>query len=116
MSNRGIFAIMGIVAAAALVGLFFLVRGDDAPAEPARGSAAGSSAPRTGFAGPQHGPAGGRPIAPTLDPKEVPPNREYSSNGVIVHDHRPGTNEPYNANAAPSPGNTNKRLDSELTK
>src|SRR4051812_46376166 len=116
MSNRSIFAILGIAAVAAIIGLVFLVRGDDAPAATTTGSA-GSAAPRSGFAGPQHGPAGGKPLAPpSLGSADVPPNREYSSNGVIVHDHRTGTHEPYQANPGPTPENGGRRLQPTLTK
>jgi hypothetical protein len=116
MSNRAIFAIMGLVAVGAVVALWLLVRADDAPQQTASTTGSGSAAPRTGFAGPQHGPAGGKPLAPGIDPAQTPPNREYSSNGVIVHDHRTGTHEPYQPSEAPRPENGGRRLEPTLTK
>ena len=117
MSNRTIFAIMAAVAVAAIVGLWFVVKSDadEAPPVTARKGSGSAGA----FAGPQHGPAGGRPLDPSLPtpPGSKPPEnpKAYSVNGAIVQDMRTGDHEPFTPSANPAPAN-NRKLQPTLTK
>ncbi|MBA3463402.1 MAG: hypothetical protein H0T46_25830 [Deltaproteobacteria bacterium] len=117
MSNRTIFAIMAAVAVAAIVGLWFAIKGGGDEVKPTVTSAKGSGS--GAWVGTQHGPAGGRPLDPSLPtpPGSKPPEnpKAYSVNGAIVHDMRSGNHEPFTPSANPAPAN-NRKLQPTLTK
>lgn len=116
MSNRAIYAILALVAVAAVAGLYFLVQGDsaeDAPASARAGS--GAVTTNSGFTGPGHGPAGG-PSLPAAAGSDLPERvKEYAANGAIIRDHRTGTHAPIDLDPNARPPNARK-IDPTLTK
>lgn len=119
MSNRAIFAIMGALAAAALVGLWFLVKGDPEGVEttPSRGSQFGTETKNSGFTGAGHGPAQAPALPQTgSSGLELPEKvKQYAANGAIISDHRTGSRGTFEPADNPAPPN-GRKLDPTLTK
>lgn len=117
MSNRTIFAVMAAVAVAAIVGLWFAIKSDGDEVQPTVTPPKGSGS--SAWVGTQHGPAGGRPLDPSLPtpPGSKPPEnpKAYSVNGAIIQDMRSGNHEPFTPSATPKPANA-RRLEPTLTK
>ncbi len=120
MSNRTIYAIIAVVALAAIGGFYLMLRGDgDAPSVTATkdGKPAGG-----GFTGSGHGPATS-PNQPSLtapaagsDSRELPDKvKEYAANGAIIRDHRTGSHAPIELDPNAAPPNERK-LQPTLTK
>jgi len=115
MSNRAIYAIMGIVVAVALVGLWFLVK---APADDAPATAAPPVGKPSGFAGHEAPPVPNRTpvLAGGSGANELPERvKEYAANGAIVRDHRTGTHAPIDLDPNARPQN-DRKIDPNLTK
>ena len=118
MSNRAIYAILAVVALAALGGFYLMLRGDG---DAAVTTATKESKPEGGgFTGAGHGPAtvpGQQPRLPDGSASlELPEKvREYAANGAIVRDHRTGSHDPIDLDPNAAPGNTRK-LQPTLTK
>jgi len=118
MSNRAIYAIIAVVALAAIGGFYLMLRGDGDP-ELARRE---HKDPGGGFTGPGHGPAavpGAQPSLPAGSGSsglELPDKvKEYAANGAIIRDHRTGAHGPIDLDPNAAPPNTIK-LQPTLTK
>lgn len=117
MSNRAIYAIIAVVALAAIGGFYLMLRGDsdaEVTATKDRKAAPGGG----GFTGAGHGPAGGP--APQLpagsDSRDLPDKvKEYAANGAIIRDHRTGSHAPIDLDPNAAPPNSRK-LQPTLTK
>jgi len=115
MSNRAIYAILAIVALAAVGGFWLMMRGDG---DDAQASGEPKATPRAGFGGGTHAPSNG-PAAPSVaapTPGDLPANvKEYAANGAIVRDHRSGAHAPIELDPNAKPPNERK-LQPTLTK
>lgn len=118
MSNRAIYAIIALVAAAAIAGFYLMMRGDS------EGEVAKPKDPRvterTGFTGSGHGPAqipGAQPQLPAGSAAADLPDKvkEYAANGAIIRDHRTGSHAPIELDPNAAPPNSRK-LEPTLTK
>ncbi len=118
MSNRAIYAIIALVAAAAIAGFYLMMRGDS------EGETAKPKDPRvterTGFTGSGHGPAqipGAQPQLPAGSAAADLPDKvkEYAANGAIIRDHRTGSHAPIELDPNAAPPNSRK-LEPTLTK
>lgn len=119
MSNRAIYAIITVVALAAIAGFYLMMRGDGEAEAPR------AKDPRvtegTAFTGSGHGPAqlpGREPQLPAGSnaPGDLPDKvKEYAANGAIIRDHRTGSHAPIELDPNAAPPNTRK-LEPTLTK
>lgn len=119
MSNRAIYAIITLVAVAAIAGFYLLMRGDGDPAETPEVKDPRVTE-RTGFSGSGHGPAqipGAEPRLPAGSAAADLPDKvkEYAANGAIIRDHRTGSHAPIELDPNAAPPNTHK-LEPTLTK
>lgn len=118
MSNRAIYAIIAVVALAAIGGFYLMIRGD---ADAQVTATKDPKPPTGGFAGPGHGPAqvpGRTPSVPAgSDSADLPDKvREYAANGAIIRDHRTGAHGPIEVDPQAAPANTTRKIKTELTK
>ncbi len=119
MSNRAIYAIMAIVAIAAVIGIYVLAQGSNED-PPVAADKAKPTTPGTGFTGPGHGPAASPSLPGGGSGSAIPGNlpdkvKEYAANGAIIRDHRSGTHAPIDLDPNARPANTHK-LQPTLTK
>ncbi len=117
MSNRAIYAILAVVALAAIGGFALMLRGDGETAETTAMKGT-KPAPGGGFTPSGQGPAAapGQPSLPAGSADDLPDKvREYAANGAIVRDHRTGAHAPIDVDPNAAPPNSRK-LQPTLTK
>lgn len=110
MSNRAIFALMAILGAGAIVGLWLLVRGgDDVADPPAKGSGSGAVATNGTTGTTSSGAAPAQPSLPAARPGRVRPDTSQPFKAGDERDHRTGNRAAFEPSSdLPQPGNARK--------